>query len=151
MGAPINTSAHEFYPSIAKNGSIYFTAERDGAVGREDIFVSQLINGVYQEPKSLSGAINTKYFEFNAYVSPDESYLLFSGIRPKEGFGGGDLYISYNNNGNWSEGKLLPEINSEYLDFCPFVDTRSNTLYFTSQKSNVLRRYEKALDFKCLS
>ena len=146
IGFPINTSAHEFYPSITNKGDIYFTAEREGAIGREDIFVSRFKDGHYQEPTSLKGALNTKYFEFNAYVAPDETYIIFSGQRPKEGKGRGELYISYNENGNWSEGKLLEKINSEYLDFCPFVDKSSGKLYFTSQKTDVQRTYKEALN-----
>ena len=146
IGTPINTAAHEFYPSISKSGAIYFTAERDGAVGREDIFVSRLKEGKYQEPVSLKGELNTKYFEFNAFVAPDESYILFSGQRPKEGKGRGELYISYNNDGSWSKGQLLDMINSEYLDFCPFVDSKSGTLYFTSQKTHIRRNYEKPIN-----
>lgn len=146
LGAPINTLAHEFYPSITNKGAIYFTAEREGAVGREDIFVSRLKNGKFQEPVSLKGELNTKYFEFNAFVAPDESYILFSGQRPKEGKGRGELYISYNKNGSWSKGKLLEKINSEYLDFCPFVDSTTGKLYFTSQKTDVRKHYDKPLD-----
>ncbi len=146
LGTPINTSAHEFYPSITNKGDIYFTAEREGAVGREDIFVSRLKDGEFQEPTSIPGKLNTKYFEFNAFVVPDESYILFSGQRPKEGKGRGELYISYNKNGTWSKGKLLDKINSEYLDFCPFVDVKSGKLYFTSQKTDVKRHYAKPLD-----
>ena len=146
IGAPINSSAHEFYPSITNDGAIYFTAEREGAVGREDIFVSRLKDGNYQKPVSLKGELNTKYFEFNAFVAPDESYILFSGQRPKEGKGRGELYISYAKNGVWSKGKLLEKINSEYLDFCPFVAIKTGKLYFTSQKTNVKRHYDKSLD-----
>ncbi|NNC70005.1 MAG: hypothetical protein HKN90_04190 [Flavobacteriaceae bacterium] len=145
-GAPINTSAHEFYPSITNSGDIYFTAERDGAVGREDIFVSRIKDGNYQEPISLPGELNTEYYEFNAFIAPDERYIVFSGQRPKEGKGRGELYISYNENGKWSKGKLLQKINSEYLDFGPFVDAQSGRLYFTSQKTDVLRHYDKPLD-----
>lgn len=145
IGDPINTLTNEFYPSVTGKGDIYFTSEREGTVGKEDIFVSRLKDGKYQEPISISGEINTEYFEFNSFVSPDESYLIFSGQRPKEGKGGGDLYISYYNNG-WSKGKLLEMINSEYLDFCPFVDTKTGTFYFTSQKTDIQRQYKKALD-----
>jgi len=146
IGAPINTSAHEFYPSITKKGDIYFTAEREGAVGREDIFVSRFKEGNYQEPVSLPGELNTEYYEFNAFIAPNEHYIIFSGQRPKEGKGRGELYISYNENGKWSKGVLLDKINSEYLDFCPYVDQRSGILYFTSQKTNVPRRFDERLD-----
>jgi len=146
MGSPINTDGHEFYPSLTKNGDIYFTTEREGAVGREDIFVSRLKNGAYQEPVSIKGGVNTKYFEFNAYVAPDESYIIFSAQRPKEGLGGSDLYISYKKNGIWDKAALMENINSPYLDFCPFVDLKTNRLYFTSQKTEVKKSYEESLN-----
>ena len=146
IGAPINTSAHEFYPSITNTNDIYFTAEREGSVGTEDIFVSRLKDEVYQEPVSIQGGVNTKYYEFNAFIAPDESYIIFSGQRPKEGKGGGDLYISYNEKGTWTEGKLIERINSEYLDFCPFVDVNTGKLYFTSQKTNIKRSYKESID-----
>ena len=146
IGAPINTSAHEFYPSITNTNDIYFTSEREGSVGTEDIFVSKLKDEVYQEPVSIQAGVNTKYYEFNAFIAPDESYILFSGQRPKEGKGGGDLYISYNEKGIWTEGKLLEKINSEYLDFCPFVDVNTGKLYFTSQKTNIKRSYKESID-----
>ena len=148
LGAPINTSAHEFYPSIVESGALYFTTEREGAVGKEDIFVSRIKDGKFQKPLTVPGKLNTKYYEFNAFVAPDESYMVFSGQRPNEGKGRGDLYISYNENGIWTKGKLLDAINSEYLDFCPFVDKRSGKLYFTSQRTTVQRHYDEPLELE---
>jgi len=148
IGMPINTQAHEFYPSLTNKGDLYFTAEREGVVGREDIFVSRLKDGIYQEPTSVNGGVNTKYFEFNAFVAPDESYLIFSGQRPKEGKGRGDLYISYNENNTWTKAELLREVNSDYLDFCPFVDVKSGKFYFTSQKTAIKRRYLEPLNME---
>lgn len=146
MGTPINTQANEYYPSITNNGAIYFTAERKGTVGKEDIFVSRLKEGKYQEPISVLGGINTKYYEFNAYVSPDENYLIFSSQRPNEGQGGSDLYISYKKNDIWGKAKLLENVNSPYLDFCPFVDSKTNRLYFTSKQTQVKRYYKNSLN-----
>ena len=48
--------------------------------------------------------------------------------------------------GIWTEGKLLEKINSEYLDFCPFVDVNTGKLYFTSQKTNIKRSYKESID-----
>jgi hypothetical protein len=46
----------------------------------------------------------------NPYVSPNESYFIFSSSRPG-GFGGTDLYISYKkNNGSWTNPKNLGNI-----------------------------------------
>jgi Tol biopolymer transport system component len=121
MGTPVNTEADEYYPSITKKGNIFFTAARKDAVGREDIFVSRLKDGDYQEPVSIPGEVNTKYYEFNAFVSPDEEYIIFSSQRPNEGLG---------------------------LDFCPFVDSKTARLYFTSQKTEVKKNYEKTLNLE---
>jgi len=145
IGSPVNTEGHEFYPSVTKKGDLYFTTERVNAVGREDIFVSRLEDGIYQEPIPINGGVNTKYFEFNAFVAPDESYLIFSAQRPKEGLGGSDLYISYKKDNSWGKAKLIENINSPYLDFCPFVDLKTNRLYFTSQKTDIKKYYEESL------
>jgi hypothetical protein len=46
------------------------------------------------------------------------------------------MYISENNNGEWSMAKNLGEqINSKDMEFCPFVN--NGTLYFTSRRSSV--------------
>ena len=59
-------------------------------------------------------------------------------IRERDGFGSGDLYISYRISDNvWTKAKNLgAEINSDKMDYCPYVDTKTNTLYFTSKRSD---------------
>ena len=132
----INTKGDEFFPSLSDNGNLYFTATRDNGIGREDIFRSEFIAGEFQKPKPLSAEINSQLFEFNAYISPDESLIVFSSFGRSDGFGGGDLYISRKNNaGNWTEAKNLGElINSDKLDYCPFIDWKSGNFYFTSER-----------------
>lgn len=133
----INTKKDEFYPSVSSNGNLYFTATRKDGVGTEDIFVSKFIDGKYQKPKVLSENINSKTYEFNAYISPDEEILIFSSFGRKDGFGGGDLYFSKKDkNGNWRVAKNMgKKINSTSLDYCPFLDIKTNNFYFTSDRS----------------
>jgi len=45
LGNIINTEADEFYPSVTKNGTIYFTAQYKHSKGKEDIWMSRLVNG----------------------------------------------------------------------------------------------------------
>ncbi|MDX1471089.1 MAG: hypothetical protein R3213_06300, partial [Flavobacteriaceae bacterium] len=89
----------------------------------------------------VAGRINTPGYEFNAFIAPDESFMIFSGYNRPDGFGGGDLYISFRkDNEQWSEPKNLGEgINSNKLDYCPFVDMNSKTLYFTSNRTGDLK------------
>ncbi|MEL7118017.1 MAG: exo-alpha-sialidase [Bacteroidota bacterium] len=132
----INTPGNEFYPAVTSSGNIYFTATRKDGIGREDIFVSKFINGQYQRPVALDSAINTLNYEFNAYVSPEEDLIVFSSFGREDDLGGGDLYVSYKDyEGNWKKAKHMGlRINSEKLDYCPFVDLENNVLYFTSER-----------------
>ena len=133
----INTRGEEYYPSLGKSGNLYFTASREDGIGREDIFMSEYDKGKYKEPLVLDSTINTASFEFNAYIHPDENLLIFSSFGRDDGFGGGDLYYSLKDaQGNWSQAINMGEkINSESLDFCPFVDVERGVFYFTSDRA----------------
>ena len=137
VGSPINSDKNEYYPCISDNNNFYLTSDASASKGKDDICLSKWENGKYTTPISLSDSINSEGYEFNAFVAPDESYLIFSGFQREDGFGGGDLYISYRISDNvWTKAKNLgPEINSDKMDYCPFVDTKTNTLYFTSKRS----------------
>lgn len=138
IGEPINSDKDEFYPSIANNNNFYFTCNERGTKGKDDIFVSYWKDGKYYEPVSLSDSINSDGYEFNAFVAPDESYIIFTAYQRKDGFGSGDLYISSKiSDSTWNKAKNLGEkINSDKMDYCPFVDANRN-LYFTSKRTSV--------------
>jgi hypothetical protein len=133
----INTDQDEFYPSLSANGNLYFTASRSDGIGREDIFVSQLVNDEFQKPMVLDSNINTTLFEFNAYINPDENLLIFSSYGRADDLGGGDLYYSIKDiNGQWAPSKNMgAKINSDKLDYCPFIDQSRQVFYFTSENS----------------
>ena len=139
IGPPINSNENEFYPSITDNKNFYFTCDARGTKGRDDIFVSRWEGNHYTEPISLNDSINSAGYEFNAFIAPDESYIIFTGYQREDGFGSGDLYISYKlSDRNWTKAKNLgEEINSAKMDYCPFVDVKTKTLYFTSKRSSV--------------
>lgn len=138
VGAPINSDSDEFYPSIAYNNNFYFTCNERSTKGKDDIFVSYWKGDKYLEPVSLSDSINTDGYEFNAFIAPDDSYIIFTAYQRKDGFGSGDLYISYKiSDSTWTKAKNLGhEINSDKMDYCPFVDVNNN-LYYTSKRSSV--------------
>lgn len=135
LDSGVNTDSDEFYPAVATSGNIYFTSVRDGAK-TDDIYVAQVKdNGMYNEAAKLSTAINTDGYEFNSFIAPDESYILFSGYNRADGLGSGDLYISYRNKDNtWTTAKNMGEsVNTKYMEYCPYVG-RDGRLYFTSRR-----------------
>ncbi len=138
IGRPINTNGDEFYPSVSKNGNLYFTSTANASKGKDDIFVSRWEDNKYTAPISLSEAINSEGYEYNSYIAPDESFLIFGRYKRDDGLGSGDLYISYLKEGKWSKAKNLKKgVNSNKMDYCPFYDAKTNILYFTSKRSAV--------------
>ena len=145
VGAPINTKDNEFYPSITTSNNLYFTCDGMMSKGKDDIFMSEYKNGKYDMPVSLSDSINSIGYEFNAYVSPDESFMLYTCYNREGGLGSGDLYISFkNSNHQWTKSQNLgKQINSAFMDYCPFVDIKNGLLYFTSKRNTVKKQFEK--------
>ena len=133
----VNSPGDEFFPSVSSNGNLYFTATRENGIGREDIFVSTFSKDKYDVAVPLDSAINTKAYEFNAYISPDEDLLVFSSYGRADGLGGGDLYYSKKDKtGQWGKAQNLGEVvNSDKLDYCPFIDFPRNNFYFTSDRA----------------
>jgi WD40-like Beta Propeller Repeat len=135
LGTTVNTEADEFYPSITKNGNLYFTAQYKGGVGREDIYVAEWKNMQYQKAVVLDTAVNSKAYEFNAFVSPDERFIIFTSYGRKDDSGGGDLYMSVKDaQGKWQPAKNLTALNSKQLDYCPYVSPNGKALFFTSER-----------------
>lgn len=142
LGSPINTSANEFYPSVTKTGNLYFTASYKSSVGGEDIVVARWKDGKYMQPVSLDSAVNSKADEFNAFVSPDEEFIIFSSYGRKDDKGRGDLYMSSKDaSGKWQPAKNLTILNSESIDYCPFVSFDKRTMFFTSERNDLKRSY----------
>ena len=137
-GAAVNTSANEYYPSVAKNGNLYFTAAYTKGIGREDIYLAKWNNGKYDTSLALDTNVNSSLYEFNAFVSPDEHYILFTSYGRKDDKGGGDIYISIKDKkGNWQPAQNLTIINSNKLDYCPFVSFDQKILFFTSERHSM--------------
>lgn len=138
MGSTVNSDKNEFYPSIATNLNLYFTCDLSNSKGKDDIFFCKWEGDSYTKPSSLSESINSEGYEFNAFVAPDESYLIFTGYNRADGLGSGDLYMSYKKGNSWEKAKNMGKyVNSDKMDYCPFVDVNSKELYFTSKRSKL--------------
>jgi Tol biopolymer transport system component len=130
----INTTEDEFYPSIANNGNLYFTAAYQFNTKKEDIYCSEYKNGVWQAPKPIDSNVCSNYYEFNACISPAEDFIIFTRDGHKPQLGKGDLYISNKINGVWQTSIALQVINSNRLDYCPSLSPDGKQLFFTSEK-----------------
>ena len=135
IGPPINTPNDEFFPWVTDDGTMYFSALRDGGKGSYDIYRSKLVDGKYTEPENLGDAINSKFGEIDVTVAADQSFMVFACAGRPDGVGDSDLYISFNRGGVWTQAKNLGSpINSKGREFCPGISPNGKYLFFTSSR-----------------
>jgi Tol biopolymer transport system component len=137
LGPPVSSpTTTQWSPSVATTGNLYFGTVRSGGRGGNDIWMSRLVNGVYQTPENLGDSVNTRANEVEPWIAPDESYLIFSAEGRPSSLGDHDLYISYRRNGVWQRALHLPApINSPAGDMNPSVSPDGKYLYFSSTRS----------------
>jgi Tol biopolymer transport system component len=134
-GRNINSDKNEYYISFSKNGTLYFSSNVADKEGKKnyDIYSSNFLSGGFQPPVKLPFGINSVHYEADVFVSPDESYLIFSTNRPG-GRGSGDLHVSFREaNGNWSASRSIDAINTDTDDFCPYVSADGKYLFYASR------------------
>lgn len=151
IGKPVNSDLDEFYPSVSENNNLYFTMDSPNGYGKDDIYFCEWEAGKYLSPILLNGNINSNGYEFNAFISKKENFILFTKYNAEDGQGSGDLYISKKDvNGKWNKAiNIGTPINTKYMEYCPFYDEKNQMLYFTSKRKNIKsRKFNNISDFK---
>jgi len=147
-GASVNSAVDEFYPSLATDGTLYFSSNRQGGKGQYDVYRARWENGKFSEPENLGDGVNTALTELDNYISPDQKFIVFAGYNRKDDLGGGsgDLYISFNQNGVWTTAKNLgAPINSPQREYCPIGSPDGKYFFFTSFRGNLEKPLDKPL------
>ena len=89
--------------------------------------------GAWKNPVNMIvKGLETEEEPVTCFLSKDEKILLMS-MEKKEGYGDLDIYVSFNQDGNWTTPKNLgPDVNTFGMEFSPFLDEDGETLYFSS-------------------
>lgn len=138
LGAPVNTQSKEFFPSLTYDGTIYYT-HLDTIVNEEFIYRSKLVKGAYQQPEKLGPNVNIGKARYNAFVAPDESYIIIPAYGMPCSFGATDYYISFRDSlDNWSQPiNMGPEINTASTrEWSASVSVDGKYLFFMSNRMN---------------
>ncbi|HPG39944.1 MAG TPA: hypothetical protein PLP19_11235 [bacterium] len=134
MGPPVNSEFPEYFPSVTTSGAIYFT--RESKDHRENyIYRCRFENGVYKEAEKLPPQINSTSTQFNAFIAPDESYLIVSVWGRSDSYGGADYYICFHRSDDtWSEPVNLGDrINSKSSqEYSPYISPDGRYFFFMS-------------------
>lgn len=136
LGGPVNTAGEEYYPSVTRDGTLYFTrADKDGRTSF--IYRARFSGGRYGEPEKLPPQVNCGASQYNAFVAPDESYLIVPAAGRKDSLGGTDYYIVFRGPGDvWSEPvNMGPAVNTPSGgEYSPYVTPDGKFFFFMSAR-----------------
>ena len=140
---PLNSDSTEIFVSMTQSGNAYFVSERGEVRG---IMVCKLVDGQYQDAIPLELHLRGEpIYASNPCISSDESFLIVASRDP-EGNGRPDLFVSWNEQGEWSEMiNLGPAINSPYAEFAPGLSKDDQILYFTSERPGIMPEQEEGV------
>ncbi len=132
---PLNTKTNEGAPSISADGQTFvFTAcnRRDG-FGKCDIYIAKRNKNGWTRPKNIGAPINTRNLERQPSLSPDGKTIYFTSDRPGTD-GLEDIWVSHlQDNKKWSNPiNLGDSVNSDGIEWAPFIHPDGKTLYFVS-------------------
>lgn len=129
--------------SITDTGTIYFTQAKQGP-GSHKIYKSQLKDGKYQEPEELGPEINGGSDNWQSFIAPNESYLIFGRYvgKPKEGVC--TLYISFKKpDGTWTKAQSMGKSINNGNAAWPYVSPDRKYFFFVSDRN-------RAVDKDCM-
>ncbi|HEY8558893.1 MAG TPA: hypothetical protein VIL74_00715 [Pyrinomonadaceae bacterium] len=150
LGANVNSSGYDNYPSVAADGTLYFASVRGDGRKDNDLYLSRLVGGEYQKAENLGSIINTPATEADPFIAPDQSYLIICSDRAG-GAGEGDLYVSFNEGGKWTALQSLGNIiNTDVYEYTPLVSADGKTFYFSRGWGDIYSVDMKALNLSGL-
>ncbi|MEO1435849.1 MAG: OmpA family protein, partial [Bacteroidota bacterium] len=135
IGPPINTSLNEGAQSLSADGRFfaYTVCNREGVIGRCDLYIAEKIGDRWTEPYNIGAPINTKGYESQPSLSADGRTLIFCREMAQDD-GARELMIStIQSDGSWTVPVRLPKtINSTGDEEAPYLHPDGQTLYFVS-------------------
>ena len=143
LGPVINTHS-QYFASMASNGNLYFTATIGEDDSEIDVFVSRFVDGKYTTPENLGPQINGKgIVNIEAFISPEEKFLLIGAFSRPDSVGSSDIYVSYNQNGKWSAPLPVSAINTPAREYSPRLTPDGKRLIFTSERGMGTEKRDK--------
>jgi len=129
LPAPVNGPSAEYSPVVTAAGHLYFASDRPGGVGQGDLYRAPRQGEGFGEPELLGPAINSPTGEWNLWIDPAETELVFeASSRPTNVAVPGDLYLSVRGESGWTPALPLAELNTGGSDLLARVTPDGDTL-----------------------
>jgi Tol biopolymer transport system component len=136
MGKPINTTFAELGACSSPDGkTLYFTSERQGGFGMQDIYmVKRKSRTEWERPVNLGEVVNTQEDDAGIFIAPDGKTLFFTS-KGHASMGGYDIFKTTMENGKWTKPVNLGyPINTIYDDLCFSLSIDAKTGYISSNR-----------------
>jgi len=130
LSGNVNSARTEFSPVLTKSGNLYFASMRAGGFGQGDIYVCRFDGSACHNAQNLGENINTSTGEWNVFVDPDETYMIFEASGRIPDRDNGDFYISFRKNGQWQPAVFMESLNTTGSDLAARLSPDGKTLYF---------------------
>jgi Tol biopolymer transport system component len=137
LGPPVNTVGGEFFPSLTRDGTLYFTRS-DPETRENRLWRARREGDGFAEPELLPEVLQGGRARFNAFVAPDESYLIVPIVGREDSLGGTDYYVSFRDGEDrWTEPMPLGEpVNSAApREWSPYVSSDGRYFFFMSDRA----------------
>lgn len=131
---PFNSENYSVgHPSVSKDGKLlYFVSDMPGSIGATDIFVVDILDDGYSQPRNLGEKVNTAGREMFPFITNKKLYLASDGHL---GLGGLDVYESEIINEKFTTPKNLgAPLNSELDDFGFIIKEEENRGFVCSNR-----------------
>ncbi|AWH86373.1 cell envelope biogenesis protein OmpA [Flavobacterium album] len=126
-------------PAISKDGkTLYFSSDREGTMGGNDIWKVEVNGDSYGEPVNLGPKVNTTGRESFPFIT-DDNKLYFSSDGHK-GFGSLDVFMIDLNKGTDAINVGAP-VNGPKDDFAFTFNTKNNIGFFSSNRDGFDKIY----------
>lgn len=138
----VNTPLHEGAASIAADRqSLYFTGcNRPDGLGSCDLYKTTIEGDVWGRPTNLGRNVNSKNFDSQPSIAPDQSRIYFVSTREGPNSDGDNSPDNFDiwyadwdaDMEEWLPAKNLEFINTEGREASPFIAADNLTLFFAS-------------------
>lgn len=146
LDGPVNSEGHEWYPTVAADGTLYFGSDRPGGKGKTDIYRARFVDGKYAEPENLGDAINTAGDEYEPFLAADGRTLFFMADN-REGHGDSDIFVSFLCDGVWTKAESVGGgVNSSANEYAPKISPDGKYFFWTSTRSTMSKLADKPFD-----
>lgn len=134
---PIDSGFNDHCIVVSADGNkVFWTSDRPGGYGGNDIWTMRRIDGKWTKPKNLGPSVNGPYSEHHSMLSPDGKSLYITSDRPG-GYGGEDIYVTTRGaDENWGPLRdLPPPVNGPGNDRCPVLTQDNRIFIFDSDRA----------------